>query len=77
MAGNDLSTPTTAYLTTTRGSTLGTQPVELSVKASATNSTRSVNPFIASTPEDKYILDNIYDRLDRPNPYMLLSSSTG
>lgn len=31
-------------------------------------STRSVNPYIASTPQDRYVVDSVYDPLTRPDP---------
>jgi hypothetical protein len=38
------------------------------IRQGFSETTRSVNPFIASTPQDRYIVDSIYDSLMKPNP---------
>jgi len=43
-------------------------PAPGTVRQGFSQTTGSVSPFIASTPQDIYIVDNVYDTLSRPNP---------
>jgi hypothetical protein len=43
-------------------------PAAGTIRQGFSQTTRSVNPFIASTPQDLYVVGNVYDSLSRLNP---------
>ena len=43
-------------------------PVAGTIRQGLSRTPISVNPYIASTPPDLYIVNNVYDSLSRPNP---------
>jgi hypothetical protein len=43
-------------------------PLAGTIRQGFSQTTRSVNPYIASTPQDLYIVGNIYDTLTKANP---------